>query len=304
MNSLNLKANDEVIVPSFTIISCLAAIVRSGAKPVFCDVDKNSWNMRLEDVESVYTSKTKAVLLVHTYGLAAEASKISQFCQEKNLILIEDAAEAHGQSENGKKCGSFGKLSTFSFYANKHITTGEGGMILTDSDEDCSKLKKMRDLDFNNQKRFQHENFYWNYRLGGIQASLGLSQINSLEKTIQFKINQGNHYLNLFSDIEEKIQLPLKEHNGTQNHFWVFGIVLNKKYSRADLVKYLIEKGVETRPFFWPLHLQKALNANLDKLDLKTSEMLGRNGLYIPTGKHISKRNQYMIVDEIKKFLN
>ena len=147
--------------------------------------------MRLEDVESVYTSKTKAVLLVHTYGLAAEASKISQFCQEKNLILIEDAAEAHGQSENGKKCGSFGKLSTFSFYANKHITTGEGGMILTDSDEDCSKLKKMRDLDFNNQKRFQHENFYWNYRLGGIQASLGLSQINSLEKPFNLKLTRA-----------------------------------------------------------------------------------------------------------------
>ncbi len=171
LQSLDLKEDDEVILPSFTIISCLAAIVRTGAKPIFCDVDSKTWNMRLEDIEKVYTSKTRAVLIVHTYGLTAEATKISNYCKENDLILIEDAAEAHGQVENDKKCGSFGLISSLSFYANKHVTTGEGGMVMTNSDKYASTLRQMRNLDFTPENRFQHDNFYWNYRLGRNSSS-------------------------------------------------------------------------------------------------------------------------------------
>jgi len=304
LQSLSLKPNDEVIVPSFTIISCLSAIIRSGAKPIFCDVDPNSWNMRLKDVEEVFTKNTRAVLMVHTYGLVAEATKISNFCKENNLILIEDAAEAHGQVENNKKCGSFGLISTFSFYANKHITTGEGGMVLTNSEEYRKTLKQMRNLDFTPEKRFQHDNFYWNYRLGGLQAALGISQLNNIEKNIQFKINQGSYYLELFEELRDYIQLPMIESGGTKNHFWVFGLVLKKNIDRDKLQKQLLNKGIETRSFFWPLHLQKALNLTKKLQNLNTSELIGKNGLYIPMGKHVKKSDQQMIVDEIKKLIH
>ena len=125
LQCVGLKKDDEVIVPSFAIISCLSAIVRTGATPIFCDVDLDSWNMSLDHVKEKLSPNTKAVLMVHLYGLTAEAKKIEDFCKEKNLHLIEDSAEAHGQSIDNRKCGSFGNISTFSFYANKHITTGE-----------------------------------------------------------------------------------------------------------------------------------------------------------------------------------
>ena len=184
---LDLNENDEVILPSFTIISCLAAVVRSKAKPIFCDVDSNSWNMTLQNVKDVFTENTRAILMVHTYGLTAEAKAIKEFCKDNNLLLIEDAAEAHGQIVNDQLCGSFGDIATLSFYANKHMTTGEGGALLINDEMYYEKALKMRNLDFDNSRRFQHENFYWNYRMSGLQAALGISQIFNIEKTIEKK---------------------------------------------------------------------------------------------------------------------
>ena len=150
--------------------------------------------MTIEDVKKCYTNKTKAILMVHTYGLTSDAVAISEFCEKNNLILIEDSAEAHGQTFNNKKCGSFGLISTFSFYSNKHITTGEGGAVMTDSEELINSVNKMRNLDFNNTKRFTHENLYWNYRMGGLQAALAKSQMKSIYKVINYKKIQGKKY--------------------------------------------------------------------------------------------------------------
>ena len=294
---LNLKKEDEVVLPSFTIVSCLAAVVRSGATPIFCDVDESSWNMSLENIKQCVTDKTKAILMVHTYGLPAEAFEIEEFCNKNNILLIEDAAEAHGQIVGGRYCGSFGQISTFSFYANKHITTGEGGILLTDSKNFYEEAKKIRNLDFDNKKRFQHENLYWNYRLSGLQAALGNSQIKKLDKTINFKIKQGNYYRYLLSDALDFIELPLEEHNGTLNHYWVFGILLKKENVRDKLIEELLKEGIETRPFFWPLHLQPVIkDISKENKNLIISEKLGRNGLYIPTGRHITPKLQKKIV--------
>lgn len=293
---IDLKPDDEVILPSFTIISCLSAVIRSGAKPVFCDVDEESWNMSLENVKQKLTKKTKAVLMVHTYGLTAEAIEISNWCIENNLILIEDAAEAHGQVVDNLKCGSFGEVSTLSFYANKHITTGEGGMILTNNKSIYDKALKMRNLDFSS-RRFVHENFYWNYRLSSLQASLGISQIDNLDKVINQKILQGNYYLNLLTQYEDYFQLPLKKFKKVTNQFWVFGIVLKTLDIRDLIIKDLNERGIESRPFFWPLHLQPVIE-NKYSLDEKfeISERIGKNGLYIPIGSHINRKKQKKIV--------
>ncbi len=300
---LDLEEGDEVILPSFTIISCLSAVVRSKAKPVFCDVDSQSWNMTLQNVKDVFTKNTKAVLMVHTYGLTAEAVEIKKFCEINDILIIEDAAEAHGQIVDGQLCGTFGNISTLSFYANKHLTTGEGGALLINDEKYYEEALKMRNLDFDNSRRFQHENFYWNYRMGGLQAALGLSQISSIEKTIEKKIKQASIYNNIFSECNE-IQMPLIENMGTKNHYWVYGIVLNTK-SRDELSDYLNKEGIQTRNFFWPLHLQNALNVKFkSQFNLKVSERLGRDGLYIPLGDHLSEKKQLKIGKKIVKFVD
>ena len=297
-----LTHNDEVILPSFTIISCLSAVVRTEAKPVFCDVDPESWNMTLEDVKKVYSSKTKALLMVHTFGLAAEASKIKDFCDENNILLIEDSAEAHGQSTNGKLCGTFGSIATLSFYANKHMTTGEGGALLINDEKYYEKALKMRNLDFDNNRRFQHDNLYWNYRMGGLQAALGLSQINNLKNTIDKKKKQGKIYNNYLEPISD-IQLPLVKHQGIENHYGVYGIVFNNK-SRDDLSKFLYDMGIQTRNFFWPLHLQNALPKKYyTQIDIPVSEEIGKNGLYLPLGDHLKENDQRYISECIKTFM-
>lgn len=303
--SLELKKGDEVILPSHTIISCLASVIRNNGTPVFCDVDNKSWNMTLEHVKKVISINTKAILMVHTYGLACEAVEIENYCKENDIVLIEDAAEAHGQIVNGRKCGSFGLMSTFSFYANKHVTTGEGGMVITNSESVFRKINQMKNLDFS-KKRFQHENLYWNYRLGGLQAALGLSQIKKLDKTILKKINQGKEYYKLLSKYNDLIQLQPLEYKGVKNHYWVFGVLLKKNGIRDNVMKELLLHGIETRPFFFPLHLQKALPSKFKNInnDLSTSESLGKNGLYLPMGSHINKRTQSMIVKKFIEIIN
>jgi|TARA_B110000495_G_C23038566_1_gene621421 perosamine synthetase len=303
---LDLNEGDEVILPTFTIVSCLAAVIRAGGKPVFCDVDSNSWNMKLEHIEKLVTKNTRAVLMVHLYGLVAEADKISKFCKDNKLKLIEDASEAHGQKINNQNCGSFGDISTFSFYANKHVTTGEGGMVLTDDSVFAHKLKQMRNLDFNSENRFQHDNLYWNYRLSGIQAALGISQIKTLEKRINKKIQQGANYNKLFSGYEDILQIPVHNDGEVINHYWVYGLVLRNGVERGPLLDYLQKEGIQTRPFFWPLHLQNALPKNfyVPELDLKNSELLGKSGFYIPLGDHVTYKNQKFISDKIINFLS
>lgn len=298
---LKLKKNDEVIVPSFTIISCLSAILRIGAKPVFCDVDEQSWNMTLEKIKEKRTNKTKAVLMVHLYGLAAEATIIEKYCIENNLILIEDSAEAHGQIVDGRPCGSFGHISTMSFYANKHVTTGEGGAILTNDQSFSEELKLMRNLGFVESRRFVHENLYWNYRLGGLQSALGISQLKNLNKTINVKIKQGNYYQALLKKHADILTTQLSKWNSIENHYWVFGVLLNKPKIRDSVMKSLHIKGIETRPFFWPLHLQPVLPKNFKEntKNLDVSEKLGKDGFYIPIGSHISAKDQKNIVKEL-----
>lgn len=302
---LDLEEGDEVIVPSMTIISCLSAILRTKATPVFCDVDKDTWNMRLEDVKKCFSSKTKAVMMVHTYGLTADINNILNFCKEKNLFIIEDASEAHGQSSENHLCGSVGDISTFSFYANKHVTTGEGGMILTNNEELALKAFQMRNLDFNNSQRFVHENLYWNYRLSGIQASLGISQLTHLDRVIKKKIIQGNFYTSLLEEHEAIVQTPVRKYKDTQNHYWVYGVVIKNNKNARSVMDSLKKLGIETRPFFWPLHLQPLLPEKFknNTTTLTNSELLGEKGLYIPIGSHLTKNKQEYIVNSLIQVL-
>ena len=300
--ALNLTKDDEVILPSFSIISCLSSIIRSGAKPVFADVSIETSNITLDEIKRVRTKNTKAVLVVHTYGLPADIDQIKDYCTQNSLTLIEDTAEAHGMMFEGKYCGSFGDISTFSFYANKHITSGEGGMIMTNSKKIFQTLQQMRNLDFNNERRFVHNKFYWNSRLSGLQAALAYSQIKNISKVIYKKQQQAAIYDSLLSQIKE-ISIPIKSYKGTENNYWVYGIVLKTPNLRDKLIEHLYNNGVESRPFFWPLHLQPAyLNSNnAENIELINSEYLGKNGLYLPMGAHINKKIQKKIVNILEK---
>lgn len=310
LRNLNLKEDDEIIIPSLTIVSCLSAISRTKAQPVFCDVDFDTWNMTLENVKEKVSSKTKAIIAVHTYGLPCEIKEISEYCKENSIILIEDAAEAHNIFVGDNLCGTFGDFSVFSFYANKHITSGEGGMILTKNKDSHLNFLQMRNLDFSVSNRFKVENFYWNYRIGGLQSALGYSQIKNgtYKKIIREKQKQGKNYNFLLKNSEQYFYLPKIESKGVENNYWVYGLVLKKPGIRDQLLKLMLDDNIECRPFFWPLNKQPAYKKIYkERFNLKNSEYLGQNGFYIPLGSHINKKKQQYIINKLlinTKFLS
>jgi perosamine synthetase len=299
--SLNLKIGDEVIVPNLTIISCLAAVIRSGATPVLVDVDLDDWNMSLKAVTEALTNRTKAVLAVHIYGLPAPINDLRQLCTENNIILVEDAAEAHGLQVYGKPCGSFGDISTFSFYANKHVTAGEGGAVCTNSLEVHDRINSLRNLAFGKVHRFQHEELGWNYRMSGLAAALGISQLQKLNQIIAEKKRQGSYYNELLKEAGIDISLPVDNSNGGSNNYWVYGVVAKTNLLRGELVAKLTRSGIETRPFFYPLSEQPVLKSlNVRKSgDLKVSRMLGECGFYLPTGSHMTREKQEFVISVI-----
>jgi perosamine synthetase len=287
LECLDIGPGDEVILPSFTIVSCLNHILRSGATPVFVDSLPDTWNIDPESVKKAITSRTKAIIVVHIYGLPADIDAICQIGAEHGVPIVEDSAEAHGQHLQGKPLGSWGDISTFSFYSNKLITTGEGGMVLTDNDQYAARLRELRNLSFNPDQRFVHHSIGWNYRLTAIQAALGLSQLDRIDALLHHKQEIGRHYQELLSDCTA-ISLPLNEYRGSENVYWVFGVLLpeSSPYSAKELMERLQERGIGTRPFFYPLHRQPVLAkyGHDSQSSLPVSEHLGEKGLYIPNG--------------------
>jgi perosamine synthetase len=224
--ALLIGPGDEVILPAFTIISCINQVIRSGATPVLVDSDPLTWNMNLQQVEEKITEHTKAILVVHIFGLPVDIDPILELAQKKNIKIIEDAAEMLGQTYNEKPCGSFGDISTFSFYPNKLVTTGEGGMIVTNDKQLADDCRSLRNLCFQPKKRFVHERLGWNYRMTNIQAALGLAQLERLDEFVQIKRSIGKKYSQGLRVLNE-VQLPLEKTDYAENIYWVFGLVLN-----------------------------------------------------------------------------
>lgn len=304
--SLGIGAGDEVIIPSFTIVSCAAAVIRSGATPVFVDSDPMHWNMDVQGVEARITKRTKAIMAVHTYGLPADMTALMDIAQRHGLYVIEDAAEAHGLAIHGRPAGGFGLISTFSFYANKAITTGEGGMLLTDDDELASRCRSLRNLCFGPVHRFVHEQLGWNYRMTSMQAALGMAQLERMEDLLLHRRGLGGLYRELLSDIPQ-FQLPLDSSFGSMNTYWVFGVVLREgsPLRRDDLMARLSARGVGSRPFFWPMHEQPVLQRMglANGYSLPVSERLGRHGLYLPLGNGIGTDDVERVCEEMHDLL-
>lgn len=305
--AIGIKSGDEVILPTFTIISCISPLIRIGAIPIFVDVDIQNWNMEVEKIKSKISSKTKAILVVHIYGLPVDLDPIIKLAKEKNLYIIEDAAEMIGQKYKGKECGTFGDISTFSFYPNKHITTGEGGMILTDDDYLASKSRELINLSFTPPRRFVHYELGWNYRITNMQAALGLAQFEQLDKNILKKRQIGAWYDKYLKGIIG-VSLPIKETEYAKNIYWVYGILINKEHhlSAIDVMERLLKKGIGTRPFFYPLHIQPVfseMNFYKDK-SFPNSEYLSEKGFYLPSGLGVSEEEVKAVSIELKKIFN
>ena len=291
ISALKISKGDEIILPTHTIISCISHIVRSGITPVLVDSDSKTWNMDVSQIEAKITNKTKAIMAVHLYGLPVEIDKIMSLAKKYNLFVIEDAAEMLGQTYKGVPCGSFGDISTMSFYPNKQVTSGEGGMCLMNNSDLADRCRSLRNLCFQPHKRFIHEELGWNYRMTNIQAAIGLAQVERLDFHVKRKREIGNKYLSLFKDLPG-VQLPLKSSPSADNIYWVFGLVLNESISfdAEFAMKKLSEKGIGVRPFFYPLHKQPVFQ----KLDIfngekyPVAEQLGQRGFYIPSGLGIT----------------
>ncbi len=304
VKSLDLKKKDEIIMPTFTIISNAISIIKNHATPVLVDSDINSWNINIENIQKKITKKTRALMIPHIYGFPCEMDKILKICKKNKLYLIEDAAEMIGQTYNNKPCGSFGDISTFSFYANKHITTGEGGMIFTNNKKYFEKFKSFKNLSFGKKDRFNHSDISWNYRMTNMQAALGLSQISRLNKIVKKKKEIGIFYYEKFKNNKNLIIQPTK-FDYAENIFWIYGIILKKgsKKYRQDIQRKLLSKGIDTRPFFWPMHKQDIFKKMglFKKEKYPVSEYLSNNGFYIPSGLNLSYKKLNYIANSINQ---
>jgi len=292
VDALGIGPGDEVIMPTFTIISCITQIIRCGAKPVLVDSDPNTWNMAASQIEEKITARTKAIMIVHIYGLPADIDPILDIAKKYKLKVIEDAAEMHGQTYKNKPCGSFGDISTFSFYPNKHITTGEGGMIVTDDDELAEICRSLRNLCFQSEKRFVHERLGWNLRMTNLQAALGLAQLERLDEFVSKKRTMGAEYSKHLHNLPN-VQQPLAQTKYANNIYWVYGLVLNEnsQLNAVEAMKKLAQAGVGTRPFFYPMHQQPVLKrlGLFDKECYPIAERLYCQGFYIPSGLGLNK---------------
>lgn len=300
---LGLAKGDEIIMPSFTIASTAFAALYNGAKPVFVDSQKDTWNIDPAQIEKKITKRTKAIMPVHTYGHPCDMDAILRIARKHKLFVIEDAAEAHGAEYKGQKVGSFGDLACFSFYGNKIITCGEGGMVVTNHQKLKEKCDYLKNLGFLKEKRYWHLDLGFNYRMTNMQAALGLAQFEKIDELVQMRRNNARLYNSLLKDIPG-ITLPT-ERSDCKNVYWMYSILVGKEFgmSREELMQKLYDKGIESRTFFIPLHNQpifKKLSIS-SRGDYKVANDIGRRGFYLPSGSGLKKEEIEYICRTIKE---
>ena len=308
IKALGIKKGDEVLIPNFTIISNALAVIKQQATPILIDCNLDNWNIKIEDIEKKITKKTKAIIITHIYSFPNDMDKILKICKKNKILLIEDAAEVIGSTYKNKKCGSFGDISTFSFYANKQITTGEGGMISTNSKSLYNKCNSLKNLCFGKINRFNHDDIGWNYRMTNMQAALGLSQLKNIKKTVKKKIEIGNHYYKTLS-LNKNIQILPPSNSYSKNIYWVIGIIVkNKKINIKSIVNKLLSFGIQTRPFFWKMNEQiifkKLQTFNNTNNKYPNSKYLSHNGFYLPSYLELKKKEIDFICNAVNKVIN
>lgn len=305
INVLDLQPGDEVILPSFTIISCIWPIILAGATPVLVDVDSRTWTMDVHMVRQRITSRTRAIMPVHIYGNPVDMQPLLELAQEYGLHIVEDAAEAHGGEYRGRKIGSFGTASCFSFYANKLVTTGEGGMVLVDDDELAERARRFRNLGFQPGRRFVHAELGFNFRLTNLQAALGVRQVDRIEEIVARKRAMGKAYTERLRDLPE-LELQV-EQAWSRSVYWMYGLLVRETtgLDAAELARRLAARGIETRPFFFGMHEQPVMRERgLFKDEAyPVTERLARQGLYLPSGLTLQTSQIDEICDAVREAL-
>ena len=306
--ALNIGKGMEVILPAHTMMSSATAIVYTGAIPVLVDVERDSWNMDVTQIEKKITKKTKAMMPVHIYGLPVDMDPVIKLAKQYNLAIVEDAAESTGATYKNRLTGTLGDFGCFSFYANKIITTGEGGIVLTNDDELAAHARLLKDMAHSPKQRFLHEEIGFNYRMTNMQAALGLAQLEELDKYLKIKLWMAGMYNKLLSGLEG-ITLPV-EKPCAKNVYWMYGILIEDSFgiSREQFMVELLDRGVDSRTFFVPMNKQPALlKMGLFKRErYPIADEIGEKGLYIPSGLAITKAQIEKVCEAIivvhKKF--
>ena len=309
--ALEIGPGDEIILPSFTIIACASAVIRAGATPVVVDSHPLTWNIDPEQIESKITARTKAIMVVHIYGLPVDMDPVIAIAKRHALRIIEDSAEQIGQEYKSRAgmlrpVGSFGDIATFSFYPNKHVTTGEGGMVLTSDDALAERCRSLRNLCFGKSRRFVHEELGWNFRMSNLQAAVGVAQLERLPQTIAKKRRIGAWYDELFADMDMLERLPSRTAYAENVH-WVYGIVLKESvpFDAEEAMQRLAALGVGTRPFFWPMHEQPVLRRMdlFEGVSCPVAERIARRGFYLPSGVALTHEHACTAAAAVRRIL-
>ena len=302
--ALGIGQGDEVIIPCFTLIVSANMVILAGARPVLVDADRNTWCINPEKIEEKITPRTRAIMAVHMYGHPCDMDPIMGLARRHRLFVIEDAAEAHGAEYKGRKVGAIGDAGCFSSYGNKIITTGEGGMIVTNNRELAERARLLRNQAFE-EPRFVHRFVGVNYRITNIQAAIGLAQCEKIEEKVERKREIAWWYEGLLKD-QPDLVLPY-EAAWAKNVYWMYGVLLNDSFGRSkdEVMRLLKEKGVETRSFFHPMHQQPVFLSGKDPRFPDTSghypvsEELARRGLYLPSGLSLTKAQIEEVVEKL-----
>lgn len=297
--SLGIGPGDEVILPTFTMVASANAVVYCGAKPVFIDSEPRTWNMDVSQIEERITKNTKAIMPVHIYGHPVDIDPLLKIAKKHDLFVVEDAAEAHGAEYKSKKAGSLGDVACFSFYANKILTTGEGGMVVTSNEEIAEKAKSLRNHAFG-KPRFLHKEIGFNYRMTNIQAAIGCAQMEKIEQFIEARRQNAKLYSSLLKH-EKGLTLPVEE-SWAKNVYWMYGLLIENGFgiTKDKAMESLRNLDVDTRSFFYPLHSQPAYTKLLGKQeDCPVADALGRKGLYLPSASSLTEEQVHKVVEAL-----
>ena len=300
--TLGLEPGDEVIIPTFTMIATANAVTYCGGRPVLVDAEPCTWNMDLNQVEDRITPRTRAIVPVHTYGHPVDMDSLRQMADRHGLLVFEDAAEAHGARYKGRPVGSLGDAACFSFYGNKIITTGEGGMVTTNNEQIARLAWNLRDHAFSHERHFWHKFVGFNYRMTNMQAAIGLAQTEQLEKFVQMRRANAAYYSSLLAAVPGITTPP--EADWAMNVYWMYGILVDEKaygMNRDQLRRALAERGIETRTFFIPMHCQPVYFDQYRGQRFPVAEDLCRCGFYLPSASSLTRAEIERVVRTIRE---
>jgi len=305
LKAVGIGPGDEVIIPAFTMIACAFSVCYCGAKPVFVDCDRETWNINPDLIEDKITAKTKAIMAVHIYGHPCDMDSILAIAKKHNLVVLEDAAEAIGSKYKGKNCGSLSDIACFSFFANKMITCGEGGAVLTNNQAFFDKCRYFKNLCFaiDKPREYMHNNIGFNYRLTNVHAAILLAQLEKADTYINLRRKHAHHYNERLKEVKG-ITLPC-EKDWAYNSYWMYAILIEEDFrlNRDSLAQKLKEQGIDTRPFFISMHRQKSLaDFGCDcSGQYPVTDDIAQRGLYLPSGSGLKAEQIDFICDTIAK---